>query len=369
MGRLLERYRELDTDPRAFSLDAGSARLILLALFAVAPGLHGREAVSRYMERWRKLVRCISGEIMPVALSLTIDVTLLEELLEEHSNSPQYGLLERMFREETANGDAPISDWTVQRPIAPPPGGSAKRSQERMSRTAVFCFQPWMENEGGQRVWSRRLSDLFGGDPMTMLSVLTAAQRGGILQDAQMAFRLRDRDSLLGLEALSDGELMWLARMGLVLMSRSESSMETLFLLDEPDVHFNDEWNTQFISLLHDYGSGLYHEFLIATHSTLVLTDARREQTCLFAADEHGNIHVTPPPMSPFAAEQDEVSVHLFSAGAIGSYAQETVTKALQNAGSPEELKQMIGQTGPGYQRFQLYERYYEMRREAEEKE
>ena len=85
---------------------------------------------------------------------------------------------------------------------------------------------------------------------MLLLNVLIAAHRSGILRDVQMAFHSGEEQALLGLETLSEGELMWLARMGLVLMSRLSGSAETLFLFDEPDVHFNSEWNMDFIRTL-----------------------------------------------------------------------------------------------------------------------
>lgn len=92
------------------------------------------------------------------------------------------------------------------------------------------------------------------------------------------------------MEALSDGELMWFARMGLVLMSRTEASADTVFLFDEPDVHFNDEWNMRVMSALRRLsvkgGARLSHEFMIATHSTLMMTDAYYEQIHLFEREE-----------------------------------------------------------------------------------
>ena len=59
----------------------------------------------------------------------------------------------------------------------------------------------------------------------------------------------------------------------------------TLFLYDEPDVHFNDEWSRDFVRFVYamcsmDGKSG--NEFLIATHSDLILTDAMWEQIHLF---------------------------------------------------------------------------------------
>ena len=55
----------------------------------------------------------------------------------------------------------------------------------------------------------------------------------------------------------------------------------TLFLYDEPDVHFNDDWNKDFMKILYELSKNTHHQFLIATHWTLLVTDARQEQLML----------------------------------------------------------------------------------------
>ena len=88
------------------------------------------------------------------------------------------------------------------------------------------------------------------------------------------------------------------------------------------------------------------------------------EQINLFSALEGGGIQVERTPVSPFAAQQDELARLLFSASAVGSYALQQVDSLLERAQTPEEVLELIRQTGPGYQRFRLYERYHELKRE-----
>lgn len=363
LDRLLGQYQSLDTAPRMFSVNTNNAELILPTLFAVIPDFRDKGKAQKYLELRNDLVGRIGGNMQPVALSLTIDETLLRDALSERASNPQYGLLERLFREETADGERSIHDWVVQRQLIPSEADNFKFSDERVSRTAAFLLEPW-EN-GSAWMWNPRLSELFSGDPMQMFSVLSMAQRSGILRNVQLAFRTGNCNTLLGMDALSDGELMWLSRMGLVLMSRTEHSSDTLFLMDEPDVHFNDEWNARLMQSLRSYGTmereGFSQEFLIATHSTLMLTDTWREQVHLFTG-ENGFTKVSAPPISPFAAGQDEVSAQIFKAGPIGSYAKKTVNDVLKDPGqSVEGLMQIIHRLGPGYPRFQLYEKYYDL--------
>lgn len=368
MVRLLEQYRALDTNPRVFSIDGKTARLVVPALFAVIPNFADRLLAESHFQLRDELLRRISSRFRPVAFSITVDETLLQQMIEERHNSPQYGLLAKLFRTEQPDGSGSLHSWMVRRAILSPEADPVGQDGERMSQTAVFCYEPWPDGKNEGWLWNRRLSEEFDGDPMLLLNVLIAAYRSGILKDMQMAFHSGEEQALLGLETLSDGELMWLARMGLVLMSRLSRSAETLFLFDEPDVHFNNEWNMDFIKMLglcsETPKEGLRHGFVIATHSTLLLTDVYPEQINLFSALEGGGVRVERTPVSPFAAQQDELARLLFSASAVGSYAMQRVDSLMERARTSEEVLELIRQTGPGYQRFRLYERYHELRRE-----
>ena len=380
ISRVLELYRRLDTDPRVFSVDGTTARLVVPALFAVVPHFAERETAESYFRLRDELVRRIGGGFRPAAFSVTVDEALLRRALENRRNSPQYGLLAKLLRPEQPDGSGPLHAWAVRRPIFPPADalqeeredreeGEARQEKEpRMSQTAVFPYEPWGDRQKDGWMWSPALSEEFDGDPMLLFNVLLAARRGNILRDVQLAFHGGERGELLGLEALSEGELMWLARMGLALMSRRSRSAGTLFLFDEPDIHFNSEWNMDFIKILRQCGEtpagALEQEFVIATHSTLLLTDAYPEQISLFSAVEGEGVRVEETPVSPFAAQQDELASRLFSASAIGSYARDRVDTLMERAQTPEEILELIEKTGPGYQRFRLYERYHELRRQ-----
>lgn len=373
MPWLLEQYRALDAAPRMFSIDEKSARLVIPVLFAVAPVFQGQEDAAGYFSLRKQLAERVDGRITPVAFALTVDETRLQHFLNMRANSPQYGLLEKLFRAKPQEQGGPLYSWTVRRPMLPKPEegeGAIPQKAEQMTQTAVFSYEPRPEEDQKEQMWSRRLSEEFDGDPMLLLNVLVTAWRSGILQDVQFAFRRGAQKAMLGLETLSDGELMWLARMGLVLMSRLSRSSETLFLFDEPDVHFNSEWNMDFVNTLRQCSKlaedSLDHEFVVTTHSTLLLTDTYAEQIHLFSAREEG-IQVDTPTISPFAAQQDEVSRHLFSAQPVGSYALRRVRAALEQAETPEDLYALIRETGPGYQRFRLYEKYFWLKKQQEQ--
>lgn len=99
------------------------------------------------------------------------------------------------------------------------------------------------------------------------------------------------------------------------------------------------------------------------------MTDSYQEQVSLFSVGPEKEIEVKAPPISAFAAEQDEISRWLFDATPIGTYAQERIDRELKEAVAPEELHKILRATGPGYERFRLYERYFELRNQRKDQQ
>lgn len=84
-------------------------------------------------------------------------------------------------------------------------------------------------------------------------------------------------------KSLSDGEHQFLHAMGICLLFKNSSS---LFLLDEPETHFNPDWRSLFISTLRDCleqkEDKVLSEFLITSHSPFIVSDCRKENVIVF---------------------------------------------------------------------------------------
>ena len=225
--------------------------------------------------------------------------------------------------------------------------------------TAVFLFQK-MDVDLSESYFHPGLQQFFCGNPFMLLSVLLTAHEFGVIDNLEFLYKMENEKGLYSLEALSDGELMWLARTGLVLMAQPYCGENTLFLYDEPDVHFNDDWNKDFMKILYELSKNTHHQFLIATHSTLLLTDARQEQLMLIHQVPGENTEVRPAGISTFAAHRDTIAKEVFHANAIGSYARETVQQMMREK-DKKKMEENIGKLGPGFQRFRLYEQYYQL--------
>ena len=352
---ILSFYERLDVNPRVLFLDAVTSKFILPALFAVMPFDMQDNNISEkalgYASLRKKLLKRLNIRLIPAAFSLRIDDTKLEEA----ADRPQISILRRLLSQDTKG--AALSNCVIHRT-------SADRTEEDGSRAgetaAVFLFDSW-EADGEKVFYHPMLQRYFDGNPFSLISTLLTAWREGVIREIHFSYRNGDERGLYEMEDLSDGELMWLARIGLILMAQNHCGENTLFLYDEPDVHFNDDWSRDFVRFVYsmcsmDGKSG--NEFLVATHSDLILTDAMRSQIHLFENPTGSKTEVKDLEISTFAAGRDSISRRVFKASAIGGFASDSV-KTYMEEKDPDKLKDAISKVGPGYQRFRLQEQLY----------
>jgi ABC-type cobalamin/Fe3+-siderophores transport system ATPase subunit len=155
------------------------------------------------------------------------------------------------------------------------------------------------------------------------------------------------RDRLLLFADLSDGERAYLTRMALIhLLGKRES----LFLLDEPETHFNDDWKRNLVEQIEQTLAGSESEVILTTHASIVLTDAYPEEVILLTEDGQQSVPLT------FAAEQNELLRSVFGADrSVGHRALNRVNEIIRD-GTIEQLRTLLDQVGPGYFRFKIIE-------------
>lgn len=106
-----------------------------------------------------------------------------------------------------------------------------------------------------------------------------------------IAFKKKNTEEKVFYRQLSDGEHQLLHVLGLVVLM---SEPGTLFLLDEPETHFNPEWRSKFVTFLNDCTTERVEkgrlkrraneqEFLLTTHSPFVISDCKRHNVFVFS--------------------------------------------------------------------------------------
>jgi ABC-type glutathione transport system ATPase component len=109
--------------------------------------------------------------------------------------------------------------------------------------------------------------------------------------------------------ALSDGEHQQSLILGLFSMITDQNA---LFLLDEPESHFNPQWRVQFVKrLLNLHVDRGEQDVLLTSHAPFVPADISREQVLIFKR-QGDTVEVSNPEIETFGANFDRILEHCF---------------------------------------------------------
>jgi len=133
-------------------------------------------------------------------------------------------------------------------------------------------------------------------------------------------FRAKRTRQIVDYVSLSDGEHQLAQLLGTFCMI---SFPDVLFLLDEPESHFNPQWRVKFISRLLDLptphgkrrtpSEAARQDALVTTHAPFVPSDMRRDRVFIFGKDDKtGRITVKRPDIETFGTTFDAILEECF---------------------------------------------------------
>jgi restriction system-associated AAA family ATPase len=135
------------------------------------------------------------------------------------------------------------------------------------------------------------------------------------------------------LKELSDGEHQLLHSLGLCLLFHNTHS---LFLLDEPETHFNPDWRANFISRLRQclpdkVNDNVDQEMLITTHTPFLISDSKPDKVLVFKKDQTtGKVSISQPEYNTLGASINKITMSTFGKReTIGGHAQ-TILEGLR---------------------------------------
>jgi restriction system-associated AAA family ATPase len=98
----------------------------------------------------------------------------------------------------------------------------------------------------------------------------------------------KQNNSQLHYRKLSDGEHQLLQVFGSLLLMDTAGS---LFLLDEPETHFNPDWRSKFVNIANEsISKERDQEIIITTHSPYIVSDCKRESVYIFQKNPDGTL-------------------------------------------------------------------------------
>ncbi|MFA9394741.1 MAG: restriction system-associated AAA family ATPase [Halodesulfovibrio sp.] len=143
-------------------------------------------------------------------------------------------------------------------------------------------------------------------------------------------------------KSLSDGEHQLLHTLGLCLLFKDKNC---LFLLDEPETHFNPDWRANFITRLHDCFAKAKGrcEMLITTHTPFLISDSKPDKVLVFEKDrDNGAVLVDNPQYNTLGASINKITMETFGTHkTIGGYAQTELAELQKRFDQGEDKEQL----------------------------
>ena len=184
-------------------------------------------------------------------------------------------------------------------------------------------------------------ADLYRSDSHYVSeTVPTLASDERIMRFKFVKFLKTDVADPVMLKNLSDGEHQLLHTLGLCMLFKNTQS---LFLLDEPETHFNPDWRANFVTRLHQSFNGSEsHEMLVTTHTPFLISDSRREKVLVFKK-ANGVVSVSRPDYNTLGASINKITMATFDKSeTIGLHAQTILEEFRTRSRDDNENKEQL---------------------------
>ena len=164
--------------------------------------------------------------------------------------------------------------------------------------------------------------------------------------------------------SLSDGEHQQALILGTYAMIADTNA---LFLLDEPESHFNPRWRVEFVQqLLKMVGDRGNQEFLLTTHAPFVPSDMPRDQVMIFSRDEStGKFAVNDPKIETFGTTFDRILESCFGIRPPNSHIAEKEIEKLLKLDDVLQIEEGFKDLGPSIGKALLADHLRKLKNQA----
>jgi restriction system-associated AAA family ATPase len=169
----------------------------------------------------------------------------------------------------------------------------------------------------------------------------------------RVSFKSRTSSDVVDYVSLSDGEHQLGQLLGTFCML---SSPNVLFLLDEPESHFNPQWRVKFISRILDLPTkdgdrrktsrAARQDCLLTTHAPFIPSDMHRDKVFIFSKNEDGTIQIKNPDVETFGSTFDTIIEECFKVRPPISQRSRDKIEELMESDDSEEIRAGIRDLG-----------------------
>ncbi len=198
------------------------------------------------------------------------------------------------------------------------------------------------------------------------------ADEDKVFRFEQVKFISRVDQNAVDYVSLSDGEHQLCQLLGMMMMQGASGVM---FLLDEPESHFNPQWRVRFISKIMELPTNRGHrgddtsavaeqECMLTTHAPFVPSDMARERVFIFAKVD-GKAVVENPNIETYGATFDSIVAECFGVVPPISKFSLAEIETLKKSTNVDDLRKAIKRLGHSVQKALLVERLTQLQEES----
>lgn len=165
---------------------------------------------------------------------------------------------------------------------------------------------------------------------------------------------LLENNQIIDYLSLSDGEHQFFNIFGTVLMINQENS---LFLLDEPETHFNPKWRRLFISKLKDISENRTQDLFITSHSPFIVSDSKKDSVFIFNRIAKDKIQIDPPNQETYGSSFNHILKMAFKMDETISEESLNYIEKLLASTDINEIEKGLEKIGESAQVLSLYRR------------
>lgn len=179
-------------------------------------------------------------------------------------------------------------------------------------------------------------------------------------------------------KSLSDGEHQFNEVVGTVMMMQDEGC---LFLMDEPDTHFNPQWRGKFIKTLNLAAANSYdsdgnitkvrnQELILTTHSPFVISDSISQDVYKFEKN-NGLVQFTSPEFQVYGTSVSIILDEIFEKSeGISEMAKKELKDMIEKITTTDELRNVVERLnrdfGDSVEKFDLFSKLRNIKEELE---
>lgn len=184
----------------------------------------------------------------------------------------------------------------------------------------------------------------------------------------EITFWKKDIAQPIYYKQLSDGEHQLLHVLGAIILFDTEG---TLFLLDEPETHFNPEWRSKFVSLMNQaITEKREQEIILTTHSPFIISDCKPERVFIFERNEKNEVVYRKPDFNTFGASVNLITEDIFDKReSIAELANQEIIAIKEKVKTLEDIDWAKGELmkfGESIEKFEAYNYLNRKRKELE---